>query len=243
MLMSYGMYALEYYYSNPDGFLLPADPDEEWCEDCDAEDIRCEWCTEDGPSNYCYHVVSNYESWLNCRKSQLKKNYGVVWFEQGKINYVADLSHADYRDLIQLYPDGLFDETVGNVKYDANAEKVAVIEVWETDAERVIARIRLDNEKNPDEIAQLEALWLAVDDKMQKAPLEDYFRVTDYRVAVYFNGFAGEYGDMAFRYAPDGDLDRWSFQHEGAILYPLFMLGTADIAAYVNSLLEATLSE
>jgi len=241
--MSYEMHAIEYYYSNAHGYLLPEDPDAEWCENCDAEDIRCMWCTAYGPSKNCFHNENNYESWLNSRRAQKSKNYGVIWFDQYRIYYVEDLSRADYRDMIKLYPDGLFDASVGNIKYDANSEKVAVFEVWDTAKESMVARIRLDDRKNPDEIAQLEALWLRIEDNMQAAPVKDIFLLTDYRVVVYLNGFAGEFGDMAFRYNADGNLDQWSFHSENSAFYPLQMLGCADVAAYVNSLLAEQLAK
>ncbi|MBO5111412.1 MAG: hypothetical protein J6D21_11945 [Clostridia bacterium] len=237
IFLSGEMHGIHFYYSNPDRFILPETVDGEWCGHCDADTIRCEFCTEDGPSEFCHHSVNNYSSWLHCRESLMNANYGVLWFEQGKINYVEDLSNADYHDKIRLYPDQLFDDTVGNVKYDANGEKVAIIEVWDTASESVIARIRLDNIQNPEEIAQLEALWLPVKENCDGAPSEDYFTMTDYRVAVYLNGFEGKWGNYAFRYAPDGNLDQWAFQNENDIFMPLFLTGTAEVAAYVNELL------
>ena len=49
--------------------------------------------------------------------------------------------------------------------------------------------------------------------------------------------FEGKWGNYAFRYAPDGNLDQWAFQNENDIFMPLFLTGTAEVAAYVNELL------
>lgn len=228
---------IDYYYTNPHRYLLPEEIGlDHWCEDCDADKIRCEWCDQGALSELCFH--NNYSGWVSCRERLAGKDYGILWFENGRIYYVADLSRADHRDEICLYPNQLFDRSVGNIKYDSYGEKVAVIEVWDTASESVIARLRLDNEKNPEEIARLEALWLYVQKNTDGAPPEDYFIMTDYRVAVYLNGFAGEWGNYALRYAADGNPDYWAFQNEDDILMPLFLTGAAEISSYVNSLLS-----
>ena len=238
-------HSIDHYYTNADGFVLPEDAGlDHWCESCGTADtVRCEFCTEDGPSDFCHHSVSNYNSWLYCRDKQIGKDYGILWFEQGNIYYVEDLSNADHRDEIKLYPDQLFDDTVGNVKYDAVGDMVAIIEVWDTATESVIARIRLDSANNPEEIAQLDALWLGVQAENGGIDIADYWTLTDYRVAVYLNDFSGRWGNDAFIYNADGNLDHWAFYHAGDILQPLFLSGTSEIAAYVNAILADTLAE
>ena len=157
--------------------------------------------------------------------------------------FISDISKHDKNDLTLLY-NAADDFNFGKYEYATEGHSV-VIELWDDKTESLVARIRVDN---PEEVATAEALW---DEMMayidgnpdyEMVDVEDYFTVNNYSVVVYLNGANGLYGDgpTYFHYRADYKSDIWGF---GEYQQCYQLSGCADMAAYINSLLEKYLAE
>lgn len=157
--------------------------------------------------------------------------------------FISDIGNSDKNDLTLLY-NAADDFNFGKFEYATEGHSM-VIELWDDKTESLVARIRVDN---PEEVAAAEALW---DEMMayidgnpdyEMVDVEDYFTVNNYSVVVYLNGANGLYGDgpTYFHYRADYKSDIWSF---GEYEQCYQLSGCADMAAYINSLLEKYLAE
>jgi len=133
-------------------------------------------------------------------------------------------------------------------KYDYNnSEKVVTIEVWDNSTDTVAARLRLEPDADTEIIAEIERLWIELDnflhgDEYVNLPVENYFTETQYSVVVYLNGMStcdGYYVNPAYHYKPDGNLNEWSYTEGPRHVCQLD--GAQDINAYINALLSERL--
>jgi len=101
---------------------------------------------------------------------------------------------------------------------------------------------------NEEEVATAEGLWdemmayLENNEDYEMVDVEDYFTVNNYSVVVYLNGATGLFGrgPTYFHYRADHKSDIWGF---GEYDQCYQLSGCADMAAYINSLLEKYLAE
>ena len=170
-------------------------------------------------------------------------DFGALTFYQERVYYVKDLSLVDQAKWIELYPDGMFEPYSGLDKYDQNAEKVVVIELWEESTGNCIAKLRLDSVSNAQEIDKIQALWNELEGNIGSVPSSEYSVLTDYRVVVYLNGFASVVDCTNFRYQPDGNLNKWQFNPADSTFEPLCLAGSQAIAEYINHILSQKLTQ
>lgn len=175
-------------------------------------------------------------------KAELQNfHFGALTFYQEHIYYVEDLSLTDKAQWIELYPNGMFEPYSKLDKYDQNAEKVVVIELWEETTKDCIARIRLDSANNEQEIETIQFLWNELGNNVGSIPSSEYGVLTDYRVVVYLNGFDSVFECTNFRYQPDGNLNKWQFNPADSTFEPLCLAGSRNLAEYINGILSETL--
>ncbi len=182
-------------------------------------------------------------------KDELTKfHFGALFYSpyNHSITYIPDLSSGDQSSVIDIYSRDNFYEDMGKDKYDANG-KVVVIEVWEKSSASLKVKLRLDEKSNPEEMAQIEALWHETKGQMGKLPYEKWGQPNaEYIVVVHFNKSSGlmPVRDIAITYAADGDLNRYSFSmgiktEEGMDIYA-DLTGCENLAVYINNLLKST---
>ncbi|MBR6506474.1 MAG: hypothetical protein IKT37_02590 [Clostridia bacterium] len=177
-----------------------------------------------------------------------------VFSGQIHINYIESLDCGDRSASVQLYPDGLIPENLNNVKYDTEG-KTVVIEVWDMNAEELVARLRLEGDTDAKEVADLEALWeefkiyLNSEDYRHVSGEEFTNAVSDYRVAVFFMGMEGLHGTnrvSALRFGADSYQDNCQTHFGGGfdeISEPCQLSGSQAISEYVNAILKDRLTQ
>ena len=161
--------------------------------------------------------------------------------------YCSDLSkgaNSDYRYLFhneQL--DSYISPLIGHYKYDTDAGKAVIVELYEEKNQKLIARIRLDERNNPNEIAEIERLSKFKDNGATSTG--DV--ITKYRAVIYLNGISilGYPRDSVIKYNPDGDIDRFDVTYGDDIFprNPLWLKGATPLTNYINGLLEKELTK
>lgn len=182
-------------------------------------------------------------------------NNGVFVFSGNRyIDYVEQMNCGDRNAAIALYPDGLIPENLDTVKYDVNGKSV-VIELWDMNSEKLVARLRYDGDTNAKEVADLENLWEDFKvylnnggEEYRHVSGEEYMSsVSDYRIAVFFVGMEGLNGSnrvSAIRFGADSYQDNCQLHFGGGIeemSEPCQLSGSQAIADYVISLLKEEL--
>ena len=177
-----------------------------------------------------------------------------VFSGQVHINYIEALDCGNRNASVQLYPDGLIPENLNNVKYDTDGKSV-VIEVWDMNAEQLVARLRLEGDTDAKEVADLEQLWeefkvyLHSEDYRHVSGEEFTEAVSDYRVAVFFMGMEGLHGTnrvSALRFGADTYQDNCQTHFGGGfdeISEPCQLSGSQAISDYVNAILKDRLAQ
>ena len=158
-------------------------------------------------------------------------------------HYISDISTFDRNDYTRLYK-ASEDFDFGKYEYATEGHSV-VIELWDDKTETLVARVLVNNEE---EVATAEGLWnemmayLENNEDYEMVDVEDYFHVNNYSVVVYLNGATGLFGrgPTYFHYRADYKSDIWGF---GEYDQCYQLSGCADMAAYINSLLEKYLAE
>ena len=161
--------------------------------------------------------------------------------------YCSDLSkgaNSDYQYLFhneQL--DSYISPLIGHYKYDTDAGKAVIVELYEEKTQKLIARIRLDERNNPNEIAEIERLSKFKDNGATSTG--DV--ITKYRAVIYLNGISilGYPRDSVIKYNPDGDIDRFDVTYGDDIFprNPLWLKGAEPLTEYINELLEKELTK
>ncbi len=170
---------------------------------------------------------------------------GAFIFATERVEYISDLSNFNECGVVKLYSNDIFADIRGESKYDSNADAVVVIELWDQNTGKLMARLRFDSINNAAEIAKISELWQSVVNNVYSIPIETYMTKTNYRVAVYMTGIPGLSGSTkgdSFMYRPDGNLDYWSFCEGNVdfLDYPIQLGGSQVIAEYINQLIAGT---
>ncbi len=160
--------------------------------------------------------------------------------------FISDISALDQNDYTCLYNDH---GQCGAGKYEyAYDGKSVVVEVWDENAQKIVARLRLDDTNDAEEVATIEQLWEDIDAYMhsgsyEKVSIDEYFSLSDYTVTVYLNNIDWDWmgGSTVMHYRVDDTCNYWSFGEYS--IQPFFQLqGTSEFAAYINSILESRLT-
>ena len=175
-----------------------------------------------------------------------KYNYGVLVFCYTDVYAVPDVSEASTDYLQNFDPGEKFPYNAGKYEY-GNENKTIIVEVQETENFYPVARIRIDNKTH---IEELERLWGELHNASGKTP-DDIFQNSDYRIIVYFNGFADYFGDMSQNcpehrsvfYRSDGKFDTFSLAHDTNIEQDVYCMGGCEeLAASINRIVEEILN-
>lgn len=137
---------------------------------------------------------------------------------------------------------------MGTYKYDCISPNI-VIELWSEETQKMVARIRIDEQTDPELISELRTRcdeFLFIQDTEQFPPTHNY------RAAVYLNGFTviGHMADIAFMYYPEGNIDQFTL----VVGNPVFMepengktrlgaMGCESVSEFANRMLEERLKE
>lgn len=161
--------------------------------------------------------------------------------------FISDISALDQNDYTCLYNDHGGQCGAGKYEYAYDGKSV-VAEVWDENAQKLVARIRLDDTNDAEEVATIEQLWEDIDAYMhsgsyEKVSVDEYFGLSDYTVTVYLNNIDWDWmgGSAVMHYRVDETCNYWSFGEYS--VQPFFQLrGTSEFAAYINSILESRLT-
>lgn len=171
--------------------------------------------------------------------------FGYWNFHQETIRYTSNINNQIYlfakSEGTVVYPQFLQNASIGAFKYD-QSEKNVVIELYDTDSDTMIARIRLDEHTHTEEIDKIESLFMDALDSIENP--STVIQNSRYRVAVYLNGFyLNDEPIPPILYCPDGDPDLYSFTNDHAIFETKFSLnGGLLFAQNINDLLYSALS-
>lgn len=159
--------------------------------------------------------------------------------------FISDISALDQNDYACLYNDH---GQCGAGKYEYAYEGKSVIaEVWDENTQKLVARIRLDDTNDAEEVATIEHLWEDIDAYLhsgsyEKVSVDEYFSRSDYTVTVYLNNIDWDWmgGSNVMHYRVDDTCNYWSFGEYS--LQPCFQLqGSQAFAEYINSILKSRL--
>lgn len=217
------------------------------------------WFNAHASISYYFHdMAAHFELYRELYEETLAPyGTGMFYFGSGSsIEYVESLNCKDNTAEIKLYSDGFIPAELDYPKYDTDGKSV-IIEVWDMKAEKMVARLRLEGETDAKEVSDLEGLWeefknytyLGTDNGYERVPAEDYDAVSDYRVAVFFNGFEGHYGFkevISIRFGADAYQNYCQFHFGGGfdeISEPHQLSGSQAISDYVNAILKDRLIE
>ncbi|MBO7737911.1 MAG: hypothetical protein J6S77_04300 [Clostridia bacterium] len=217
------------------------------------------WYVNDFAISYYFHDMTNHFETYRGLYEETLAPYGIGMFYFGSgssIEYVEQLNCKDNTAEVKLYSDGFIPAELDFPKYDTNGKSV-VIEVWDMKAEQMVARLRLEGYTDAKEVSDLEALWeefknytyLGTDNGYERVPVEDYDAVSDYRVAVFFNGFEGHHGFkevVSIRFGADAYQNYCQFHFGGGfdeISEPHQLSGSQAISEYVNTILKDRLTQ
>ena len=168
-----------------------------------------------------------------------------VWeFYQQKIMFeevTAKKSDFSFSSAYQnVFTNALLPVGISSTKYD-NYGTVIVIELYEEESQKLIARIRLDKSK----AVQTEKL-LNEFASVHETP-GNVFQEAQYRVLIYFNGtpfWLQEDGECVIYYFPDGEISFCGILNEfGNVLdYDMcHFSGFEKVGEYINGILKSTL--
>ena len=190
------------------------------------------------------HMYEYGDEWFDL--SGLEKlagsNLDAFRFFDGRITYSRSITNAEYTTVVEAYPSGSAPFEAGEHKYDRNG-KVVVIEVYRRWSTELIARIRLDNKSNEEEIARLCRI-LERTRPYYEERLGNFSDVySNYRFAVYFNGINFRYGDatnVAIIFDPDGDIGNFAFTNGYDIFNTryVYMSGAEELTTYIRELVK-----
>ncbi len=172
--------------------------------------------------------------------------YGALVICYTDLYAVPDVSEGSTDHLINFDPGEKFPYSAGKYEY-GNQNKTVIVEIQETENFYPVARIRIDGEQH---IEELEKLWGELHSASDKTP-DDIFQNSDYRIIVYFNGFADYFGDMSqncpeYRsvfYRSDGKFDAFSLSHDTNIEQDIYCMGGCkELATSINRIVEKILN-
>lgn len=137
---------------------------------------------------------------------------------------------------------------MGTYKYDCISPNI-VVELWSEETQKMVARIRIDEQTDPELISELRTRcdeFLFIQDTEQFPPTHNY------RAAVYLNGFTviGYMPDIAFMYYPEGNIDQFTLVVGNPVFFELEngktrlgAMGCESVSEFANRLLEERLKE
>ena len=193
-------------------------------------------------------LISGINPWYTDLTSSNRTFSFQAWFfYSGRITCSA-ISQETYwltaLDGAEIYPANRFPSSVSMHKYDRQG-KVVVIELYEHDSKCLIARVRFDEHRNPQQIHDLQSML--EDFKHDMDSSDNATQKTQYRAIIYFNGFdfSPETPDIGLIYSPDGELNLSRFGSNESQLFTndfFWQVGCAPIAEYVNAILKEQLA-
>ncbi len=145
--------------------------------------------------------------------------------------------------------EGNFDYSqMGTYKYDCISPNI-VIELWSEETQKMVARIRIDEQSDPELISELRTRcdeFLFIQDTEQFPPTHNY------RAAVYLNGFTviDYLPDIAFMYYPEGNIDQFTLIVGNPVFFELEngktrlgAKGCESVSEFANRMLKERLKE
>ena len=198
-----------------------------------------EW--EDVQSTFCY----TYEiDSVNEQRRAILKNFPFPAYyfdiDEKRVDHVPLVSAADISTQKSVYDRSMLPEYLGENKYDKSG-KVAVVEIYDNETERLITRVRFDEQNNADEINRLFELWSNFIKSVGQD--NDPARQGKYRAGVYLMGANVEGwnidDDWAYVYCPDGDLNRSELMAQNVFLTTIFyQTGGQELNEYLNEMIK-----
>ena len=186
--------------------------------------------------------------WYDPNSSEIQRNinYSFWNFANDDIYLTSNISNDDYYVTTVLgnsvYTSNFDIENIGIYKYDVHG-KTVIVELYEEATQALIARIRLNEATNKQELLDLERLYInTINANIDSSTTDQKMK---YRTVIYFNGFS-HFGEPVppILYCPDGNLDIYSFTDEKAIFHTKYDLaGSAELAKYINNLLKLHLTQ
>ena len=137
---------------------------------------------------------------------------------------------------------------MGTYKYDCISPNI-VIELWSEETQKMVARIRIDEQSDPELIAELRTRcdeFLFIQDTEQFPPTHNY------RAGVYLNGFTviDYLPDIAFMYYPEGNIDQFTLIVGNPVFFELEngktrlgAMGCESVSEFANRMLKERLKE
>ncbi len=187
--------------------------------------------------------------WWNNPDSSVRQrniNYSFWNFANDDIYLTSNILNNDYYVTTVLgnsvYTSNFDIENIGIYKYDMHG-KTVIVELYEEATQALIARIRLNEATNKQELLDLERLYINTINANIDSSTTDQKK--KYRAVIYFNGFS-HFGEPIppILYCPDGNLDIYSFTDEKAIFQEKYDLaGSTELAKYINNLLKNYLTQ
>ena len=198
----------------------------------------------DLPSSISAYELEQLEYGLNpwYRDSSSKKFFRSWRFDNISIYFYQCHPETMYsfesNNTITVFGDEITFPGISKVKYDQNGQ-VVIIELYEVQTQRLVARLRYDNKANVEVIKNIKE---KLNDLLTNNEASDCAtQQTAYRAVVYFN-ISGSH-PWAIKYCPDGDLTLYSSTGPDDIFATdyFFQRGSSDLFVYINMLLKAQL--
>lgn len=184
----------------------------------------------------CGDIAHSYV--FNKLSDKIKNNTRTaVFFENGvnlrKVNTTEE-------------PENIFLNCIPNKPYKyeyATDEKSVVIELYDEQAQKVVALVRITDE---DRLAEIERMWVALFDNCGNVGFEDNTGVDKYRVCVHLNGFPScWYSSVnlcSFFYRYGENNDAWSTYSTDNFASNMFHLnGCKELASYLDKIIYDTI--
>ena len=173
------------------------------------------------------------------------KNYpiSIYYFDfpDRMFECIDDLSKSDTALITKLTNEERFPEWIGKTKYDS-FQKNVVVELYEDDGDKLIARMRIDEANTPMEYAELSKR--IADFQTVEGTNDEPKDIEKYRAVVYVNGtsFMSLQRTNSFVYSPDGDLNSFYISDPSLALnhnYKMQLKGVKSITEYLNELMKS----
>lgn len=169
-----------------------------------------------------------------------KYQFSGFYFDikEEELIFIPLISAADPSTKVSLITNEMLPAKISPKKYDYNGQ-VIVIELYNNHTNSLVVRLRYDEKNNPEVIKKANELFYASIPNLSGAG--NIFQRTQYKAVVYFNGFSFNYADTCISYAPDGDLNIFTFNDPYDLLYSL--QNSKPLTEYLNQLLSDYLED
>lgn len=169
-----------------------------------------------------------------------KYQFSGFYFDikEEELIFIPLVSAADPSTKVSLITNETLPAKISPKKYDYNGQ-VIVIELYNNHTNSLVVRLRYDEKNNPEVIKKANELFYASIPNLSGAG--NIFQRTQYKAVVYFNGFSFNYADTCISYAPDGDLNIFTFNDPYDLLYSL--QNSKPLTEYLNQLLSDYLED